>query len=51
MDEFQRNILLQINPSPNVISIIEKSMIENIINTTKGLAILLADNKKLQAIS
>jgi hypothetical protein len=49
MDALQRNILLQINPSPNVISIIEKRMIENIINTTKGLAILLTGDKNLQA--
>ena len=45
MDEFQRNIVLQINPSPNVISIIEKRMIKNTIKTTKGFAILLTGDE------
>lgn len=51
MDEFQRNILIQIKSSPNSISNIEARMIKNALNTTKGFAILSTGNNKLKAIN
>lgn len=50
MDEFQRNILIQINSSPNSISNIEARMIKNVSNNTKGLAILSTGDNKLKAV-
>jgi len=51
MDEFQKNILIQINSSPNSISNIEARMIKNVLNNTKGLAILSTENNELKATS
>ena len=49
MDQFQRNIFLQINPSSNAISTLEEKMFNNKIRTTEGWSILLTRDKNLHA--
>lgn len=49
MDQFQRNIFLQINPSSNAISTLEEKMFNNKIRTTEGWSILLTRDNNLQA--
>jgi len=47
MDQFQRNIFLQINPSSNAISTLEEKMFNNKIRTTEGWSILLTRDNNL----
>jgi uncharacterized membrane-anchored protein YhcB (DUF1043 family) len=49
MDQFQRNIFLQINPSSNAISTLEEKMFNNKIRTTEGWSVLLTRDNNLQA--